>query len=138
MRLKSRWVWQFSHDFEAKERYRINSKGFRTEAKAPLSYFFRREGARLTSKRDSSTACPGASRKAKARDTPLGMTRNALARGVWGRSGMVAARPGKPGRQALESFEAQGKQAPALHAKTSLLELDEDDFRVCAEAEGRA
>jgi len=77
---------------------------------------------------------------------------------------MFAARPGKPGREPFEPpFLSQGKQgkAPALHTtigcgfespktltpwrrgelddhKASLLELDEDDLWVCAEAEGRA
>jgi hypothetical protein len=76
MRLKSRRVWQFSHDYEAKVRDGINSKGLRPGQK-PLSRprertVMRREIPRLR--------VPALRAKAKARDTPLGMTRNAFAR----------------------------------------------------------
>jgi hypothetical protein len=79
MRLKSRRVWQFSHDCEAGARDSIHGKGFRPRLNSPLSHFARESEARLIAKRDSSTdlpgstnrrpgspsLCPGASRKTK-------------------------------------------------------------------------
>ena len=81
MRLKSRRVWQFSHDCEARARDDIHSKGLRTEVKGPLSHLFARGRFVLHRREIPQLRVPALRAKTKTRDTPLGMTQNALARG---------------------------------------------------------